>query len=110
MDDQPIPKRLFGELAGWIIDKGAKRVVKFLAPNRVVKATRKTYRGQTRREALRDPSTTIIFTISRPNYSERLFVKQCKRAEVPFPVKKVRVTWLKDSKQSKRRKRSKKRR
>lgn len=39
----------------------------------------------------RDRSHTLVLTYGQPNYLEREFIKQCKKAGEPFPVKKVQL-------------------
>lgn len=100
-DSYPIPRALFGQLATLIIDEGAKRVTKFLTPRLVVKATRKVYRGETRRQAMSSRVQTMVFTVGPPNYGERVFIKKCKKADEPFPIKKLRIVWLTNTKSRK---------
>ena len=64
---------------------GAKQATKFVSPNFTIKAT---FQGKRRNGASR---ATVIVTAGRPNYRERQFIKDCKRAGVSFPVKKVRI-------------------
>jgi|SRR3989337_1729212 len=64
----------------------AVRATKYLAPNQIVRATRKNYgdikiTGRSRIE--------ILLTIGHPNYLEREFVRDCKKSGEPFPVKKI---------------------
>jgi len=64
-----------------------RRATKFLGPNLVVKLTRqRKYDG---RDAKR--GQTFLLTIGRPNYAERKFVKECKKAGEPFPIAKVQL-------------------
>jgi hypothetical protein len=39
-----------------------------------------------------------VFTIGKPNYEEREFIKKCKKAGEPFPVKKIQVKFYNKSK------------
>jgi len=66
----------------------AVKATKYLAPNHIVRATRKNYKHS---GGPKDATIEIILTIGRPNYAEREFVKACKRAGEPFPVKKVQL-------------------
>lgn len=43
----------------------------------------------------RTTRTEILLTIGRPNFVERRFIRMCKRAGEPLPVKKVQVKWWK---------------
>lgn len=64
----------------WSDVRGAE---KYLAPDLVVKATAQ------RRKDSRARGRTFIVTIGKPNYRERAFIKKCKAAGEPFPVKKI---------------------
>lgn len=63
----------------------ARSAVKYVSEKEVVKATR---RGRPSKRAYQ---TQILLTIGRPNYAERKFIKLCKKAGEPFPVKKVQL-------------------
>lgn len=66
----------------------AVKATKYLAPNHIVRATRKNYKHK---ENPKGTTIEIILTIGRPNYAEREFVKKCRRAGEPFPVKGVQL-------------------
>lgn len=66
----------------------AVKATKYLAPNHIVRATRKNYKHK---GGPKDTTIEIILTIGRPNYAEREFVKVCKKAGEPFPVKKIQL-------------------
>lgn len=72
------------------------RATKYVSPTLIVRATRKkyTYGGKV---SLRGGATNaeMILTIGKPNYAEREFIKACKKANEPFPVKKVQLKILK---------------
>jgi hypothetical protein len=63
------------------------KATKFLSERLVVKATRRRYGGK----IVKNGSVDIVLTIGRPNYEEREFVKKCKKAGEPLPVKKVQL-------------------
>lgn len=63
----------------------AKRATVYVLPNHTVKATRKDKFDK------RNRYETFIVTAGDPNYLERKFIKACKKAGEPFPVKKVQV-------------------
>jgi hypothetical protein len=69
------------------VHEPAKSAVKYLAPDLVVKATRK-YRLDRRCK-----SDTLILTYGKPNYAEREFIKKCKKAGEPLPVRGIQVKW-----------------
>lgn len=64
---------------------GYKRAVKYVSDKHTIKATR---RGRLDK---RGRAIEVLVTIGKPNYAERLFIKDCKKAGEPFPVKKVQV-------------------
>jgi len=80
---------VFNSLAKEIIDGGAVRATKYNSEKETVKATRRTYKGRVDK----NQPIEILFTIGRPNYKEREFIKDCKAAGVPFPVKKIQVKY-----------------
>lgn len=69
----------------------AKRTTKYLDANTVVSAQRKSYKNKLDR---RSQSTDIILKLGKPNYVERKFIKQCKKAGEPFPVKKIQIKYF----------------
>ena len=80
-------KRLFGALAEWVLDNGAKRATKYLSEKLTVTAT---HQG---RHHARDTRRTILFTIGVPNYRARQFIEKRKPAGEPFPVKKLQIAF-----------------
>lgn len=73
---------------------------KYVSPHLVIRATRKIYRKYYRdanskkkdlvvRKIDKHGNKEIILTIGKPNHSERKFIKDCKKAGEPFPVKGV---------------------
>lgn len=47
----------------------------------------------------RDTRVELVLTWGYPNYEEREFIKLCKKAKVPFPVKKIQLKfWPKKKK------------
>lgn len=80
------------ETVGHVLS-GQRKATKYLDPRVVVKAT--GWRKPTRR----DRTATVIVTVGVPNYAERHFIKQAKKAGEPFPIKRVQ---LKDWKRGRR--------
>jgi hypothetical protein len=68
----------------------AKKATKYISDNVVAKATRKVYGKKIVGWGLQLPIEMVV-TVGRPNYAEREFVKMCKKANVPFPVKRVQL-------------------
>lgn len=61
------------------------RATKFLDPELVVKVTRP------HKFSRRARSETVLVTVGKPNYAERIFVKRCLEAGEPFPVRKIQL-------------------
>jgi hypothetical protein len=68
-----------------IVMSDQRKATKFLGPNLVVKLTSQ------RKYSKRERQRTFLLTIGKPNYAERKFVKECKKAGEPFPVEKVQL-------------------
>ncbi len=76
------------ETVDLVVSGGAKRAVKYLSPTRTVKATARHKHGS------KDSAVVVVVTIGVPNYAESKYIKLLKKAEEPFPVKKLRVKWF----------------
>lgn len=66
-----------------------RSAVKYLAEDLVVKATAKG------KPDGRYRSRSFVVTIGKPNYRERQFVKACRKAGEPFPVRKLQLRFWK---------------
>lgn len=64
---------------------------KFLSEKLVVKASRRRFHGKIDKRA----KFEAVLVIGGPNYREREFIKMCKKAGEPFPVKRVQLRTLK---------------
>lgn len=76
---------VFSKLAECIFEGGAYKATKYLSESLTIKATRKRYQGK----ILKRGAINIVFTVGRPNYEEWEFIKKCKKAGEPFPVRKI---------------------
>ncbi len=90
-----ITRRVFSDLAEFILEGGARKATKYFSEKQVVRATRRLFSGKIDK---RDRRTEIIFTIGIPNYAERQFIKKAKKAGEPFPIKKIQIVWYKPKK------------
>lgn len=63
----------------------ARTATKYIAPDQIVRATR------IGKPDKRNKNVSVVLTFGKPNYSEQLFIKKCKKAGEPFPVKKVQL-------------------
>ncbi len=84
--------KVFADLAECILVDGAYKATKYLGEKLTVKATRKRFKGKIDK---RSRIAEILFTVGAPNYEERKFIKQAKKAGEPFPVKKIQVKYPK---------------
>jgi hypothetical protein len=66
-----------------------KRASNYVSPDLVINGCR--MHPATKRSR----STTIVLSIGKPNYSNREFIKLCKKAGEPFPAKKMQLRWYK---------------
>lgn len=81
----------YADLAATLINSGCHTATKYLSPTHVIRATRVVYN---RKIDKRDRRTEILFTDGVPNYHAREFIKRCKKAGEPFPVKKIQLTFF----------------
>lgn len=75
-----ISKTVFG-----LLETGARKASYFLDEDTVVTASRRFKPDK------RNKRTEVIVTMGAPNYRGRLFVKACKKAGEPFPVRKIQL-------------------
>jgi hypothetical protein len=81
--------KAFSELADYILFGGdVYKATKYLTEQLTIKATRKRFKNKIYKTG---KITEIMFTIGRPNYQEREFIKLCKKSGEPFPIKKVQL-------------------
>lgn len=73
-----------------LLESGAIRATKYISPKEIVRAVRTSYRFNGRK-IRKGENVEITLTLGKPNYAERLFIKQCQKAGEPFPVKKVQL-------------------
>ena len=73
---------------------GVRRATKYVSPTHVIVAHRITYGGtKPRKDAA---AIDIRLKIGKPNYHERDFIKDCIKAGVPFPVRKVQLVHFRE--------------
>lgn len=71
--------------------KNIRRATKYIGPGLVAKVT--LHGWGKKRPSKR--AVTASLTVGVPNYAERQFIKACKKAGEPFPVKKVQYRYFK---------------
>lgn len=73
---------------------GAWVATKYVSPNEVIRATRKYYRAKPGRyKGHFAKHLDLVLTHGKPNYREREFIRQCKKAGEPLPVKKIQLRY-----------------
>lgn len=70
-------------------DPALKTATEYLRATLVVKASAQVFKGK--RASARDRRESFVVTVGKPNYDERAFLKKCKQAGEPIPVKKVQL-------------------
>lgn len=85
-----ITRKSISDLAEILLEGKAIQATKYFSPTLIVRAVRRTYGGK-----IVNGNTEILFTIGRPNYREREFIKACKKSGELFPVKKIQIKWPK---------------
>lgn len=78
------------DLAYVLVTSDAHEAVKYLSPKHVIKATRIAFQNKIDKRR----NIEIRFTDGRPNYHAREFIKRCKKAGEPFPVKKIQLKFF----------------
>ena len=77
------------------LEVGARKAEIYLSPDLVVRATRRHKLNGSRCSQIHHE---ILLTIGKPNYAEREFIRDCKKAGEPFPVKKMQLKWFSEKK------------
>ena len=84
-----LARRWFNQVVEALLETGAAQAVKYVSVNETIQATRIRYGGGGRRRA----PIEIRVTGGRPNYLARRFIKACRRAGEPFPVKRIQLRY-----------------
>lgn len=78
-------RKAAGDVVVAVVAAKAWRAVKYVSPTQVVRATRVLWRKRIPR------TVDIRLSVCRPNYREVRFIRDCKKAGVPFPVRKIQL-------------------
>ena len=80
-----------------LLKAGAWKATLYVSPTEIVRVTRRWYGRQSAKAKINTSTekADLIVTIGRPNYEERDFVKKCRKAGEPFPLKKVQLKFKK---------------
>lgn len=83
--------KVVGQVVSALLASNARSATKFLNEKLVVRVSRPVYKGKLDGAGKRARRVGLVLTIGEPNYEARDFIKKCKRAGEPFPVKKIQV-------------------
>ena len=88
MKNDPQVSRAIAEVTASLLESegNVRKATKYLDWRMVVKCTAQ------RKLDRRDKSGTFLLTIGGPNYLEQRFLRLCKKAGEPMPVKKIQIT------------------
>lgn len=71
-----------------LVISGAHRATKYVSDTFVINATRVFYQGKPPRKGSKFEA---VITMGKPNFAARAFIKRCKKAGEPFPVRKIHL-------------------
>ena len=77
------------DVVNTLLYNGAKTATKYISEKLVIRASLKM--AGKKLPAKNARTIEIILTIGAPNYEAREFIKKCKKAKEPFPVKKIQL-------------------
>lgn len=77
----------FQEIMKLILSGTITRATQYISPKLIVRAVRRRFD----KKIISRKNAEVILTIGEPNYIERDFIKACKKAGEPFPVKKIQL-------------------
>lgn len=79
---------------GALLRSEAWKATLYLGPREIVRATRRYY--QRAHGSRPNPKRIeVLVTIGRPNYQERGFIKACRKAGEPLPLRRVQLRFKK---------------
>lgn len=71
------------------LETGAKTATKYISDKLVIRVSAKLIGGKLPPKRVK--SLGFVLTIGAPNFEAREFIKVCKKAKEPFPVKKIQL-------------------
>ena len=83
---------MFDSLVSALLKNGARCATRYVSDREVIRATRVCFGGKLPRKGA---NLEVVLSHGRPNYAEREFIRKCKLAGEPFPVKKVQLKFPK---------------
>lgn len=77
---------LLAKLVETLVSSKAHSAIYYESEKMIYKVTRTMFQGNFDKRILQ-----VSLTAGRPNYQERKFIKLCKKAGEPFPIKKIQL-------------------
>jgi hypothetical protein len=72
-----------------LLNNDAHHATKFCSPTRTIRATRRLYGNKINKSG----PIEVQIRDGKPNFEEREFIKACKKAGEPFPVRKIQLRY-----------------
>lgn len=76
-------------ISALLSNEGCVKATKYLNPKEIIRAVRTTYGGK-----IHKGNVEITLTIGRPNYLERMFLKECIKAKKTFPIEEIQLKFV----------------
>lgn len=86
---------MYDTLIGTLVAAKAIKATKYISDREIIRATRTKYGTR-----FSPGNLEVTITRGKPNYIEREFIKACKKAGEPFPVKKVQLKFFPQKKKN----------
>lgn len=80
---------MYDQIIETLVATKAIKATKYISEKEIIRATRTRY-GKTFSRG----NLELTVTRGKPNYAEREFIKSCKKAGEPFPVKKIQLKFF----------------
>lgn len=83
-ENHEVAERKIGECVSDVLHRSnIRRATAFMSEDQTIKATAQ------RRKDKRARSETVLVTIGSPNFTERRFIRVCKKAGMVFPLRQI---------------------
>jgi len=80
-------KNAVAKVVAAVVDYNAYKAAIYLNDKLVVRVSRRLYKKRLPHQ--NSKTEELLVVIGKPNYEQREFIKKCKKAGEPFPVKKI---------------------
>ena len=87
MNTKKLPVCHFDKVILALLLNNAVKATEYVNPTLICRATRK----RSGKKIDHRHNIEIILTVGKPNYVERDFIRKCKKAGEPFPLKKIQL-------------------